>query len=179
MRRASDRVEGWLAMSLLLVFAVVAPFAGVWTAHSTYRAVLQRQTDDRLRRFHVEAVLLEGAVVPGRTDDAGVFAAEPVARARWTAPDGSSRLGIVQVAAGDPAGRQVSLWIDDHGEPIGPPAEVHPRTDAVAAASAVVLLLAGALFAVGLATRRLLDHVRIRSWRNEWLEVGPRWTRHR
>jgi len=38
-----------------------------------------------------------------------------------------------------------------------------------------VAVLVAARFAV----RGLLNRRRMRSWRDEWLEVGPRWTRQR
>jgi len=42
-----------------------------------------------------------------------------------------------------------------------------------------VLLLAAALAAIWLLCRRLLDRRRLRTWQDEWLEVGPRWSKYR
>jgi hypothetical protein len=179
MRRASDRIETWLTVSLLVVFVAAAVWAGGAAARMVYRADLRQQTWNRTHLFHVEAVLLEDPVVPGTADDAGSPVTPPMARARWTVPGGSQRVGIVQVAPDDRAGSRVATWIDDHGALSGPPGEVSPHTDAGLGATAAVLCLAAALFFVRQVVRGLLYRRRIRSWHQEWLEVGPRWSRHR
>jgi hypothetical protein len=42
-----------------------------------------------------------------------------------------------------------------------------------------VLLVGAALAPIWLCCRRLLDRRRLRTWRDEWQEVGPRWSEHR
>lgn len=179
MRRASDRIEALLAASLLLFFLVATPYAGGWAARSVYRADVRQQAWDRLHLHYVYGVLIEDPQALGVTDSTGLPVAQSVARARWTAPDGSLHIGTVQVTATDRAGGRIALWLDDRGAPSGPPAQLSPRTDAVAAATGVALGAAAFLGAAYLAARRLLDRRRLRSWQQEWLEVGPRWTRHR
>lgn len=179
MRRASDRIEALLAASLFLCFLVATPLAGGWVARSVHRADLRQQASDRLHLHNVEAVLIEDPQALGVADGTGLPVAQSVARARWTAPDGSVHVGTVQVAATDRAGGRIALWIDDQDLPSGPPAQLSPGADAVAAATGVALGVAAVLAAVHLAVRRLLDRRRLRSWQQEWLEVGPRWTRHR
>lgn len=179
MRRSSDRLEGWLTALLLLAFVVAAVWAGGATARGIYRSELRQQAWNSVHVFHVEAVLLEDPSTPGAARDAGSPLAQPVARARWTAPDGSLRTGVIQVDPEDRAGRQITTWIDDHGALSGPPEGVSPHTDATLAATGVVLCLAVLVALARRTVRTLLDRRRMRSWQQEWLEVGPRWSRRR
>jgi hypothetical protein len=42
-----------------------------------------------------------------------------------------------------------------------------------------VLGLLCALVLIGASVRIALNRKRMRAWKNEWSEIGPRWTRHR
>jgi len=166
LRRGSDRLEGWLNAVLILVFLVVGTALAGHTARTTYRDELRAAASERAHRHQVWALLLE----PPAPD---------IARARWTGPDLSAHVGQVVVPPTAAAGSWLLLWVDDRGEVTSPPSRRRPATDATEVAVAVVLVLAAALAALRLVARHLLDRRRLRSWQEEWTEVGPRWSRYR
>jgi hypothetical protein len=175
MRRRSDRWEiGWVAV-LLLAFLAGLPFIAYAAARDAYRDDVRQQSWNRAHRMHTEAVLLADAPPPA----AGSMTDSTVALARWTAPDGTTRLGTVQVVAGRRAGTSVGIWTDEHGAATTEPAGVHPRTDAANVAVVVMLGGGAALVLLRVLLRVLLHRRRLQSWQQEWLEVGPRWSRHR
>jgi hypothetical protein len=138
----------------------------VAVAGSTYRSQARQVAWERAHRHQVWAVLMEKP-------------AGPSARARWTGPDRVPRTGPIPAGPADTAGTWLQVWVDDRGALTGPPSRRRPVADAVQAAAGVVLALAAALLAVGMAARRLLDRRRMRAWQAEWMEVGPRWSRYR
>jgi hypothetical protein len=91
--------------------------------------------------------------------------------AAWTAPNGSGRVGEIDVPAGTPAGRVVGVWVDANGAPVPPP----PASDPVSAgfgAGVGVLVAAMAL----IASLRVRDARRGRRWDAEWADLEPRWS---
>jgi hypothetical protein len=179
MRRPSDRWEATAAALLLVIFLAGAPLAAFFAGRAMYADDIRQQAANRSHHLHVEAVLLDDAASPYTSDDAGPTVTVKVARAQWTAPDGTSRGGVVEVAPGDRAGAKVTVWVDNHGSPSTPPATVHPAFEAATAATAAALGVAVLLIVVRLILRFVLHRRRMRSWQQEWLEVEPRWTRHR
>jgi len=59
LRRASDRIEAWLTLVLVLTMLVVAPGVGWWAARTTYQNDMRATAWDRQHRFPVDAVLLD------------------------------------------------------------------------------------------------------------------------
>jgi hypothetical protein len=178
MRRRSDRIEGWLTTSVLLIFLAAAPVAGGVAGRATYRADVREQRWNQTHFFPVESTLLADATQPF-TGSNGVLVDVEIAPASWTSADGVARQGIVVAEAGDKAGRRVVVWTDDRGEPTAAPTTPDARGDAIVAATLAVLGVATVLIVLTFVTRALLNRHRLRSWQHEWLEVGPRWTRHR
>jgi hypothetical protein len=171
LRRACDRTEVILLACLLSGFFVVVPLAAMITGTQAYGAGMRAERAERAAWRQVPAVLLVTAAAPG---DAGH--AVPV-KARWTAPDGARRAGLVTAPPGTRAGRTVTLWVDASGQPTGAPLQPTQVIDraigaAVIAAAAAVsgLLCSGAL------ARWVLFRRRLAAWGAEWQAVGPRWT---
>jgi len=179
MSRGSDRAEGWLTVTLLLLFVVAAPLLGFWAGNLAYRSEKKEHDAVRLRLTRVDAVVIDAAAEPGPTDGTGMPVQIWVARARWTAPTGEYRAGYVQLAEQRPAGDHIGLWIDQHGLPAMGPRRAQPGTEAAVAASAAVLCLLSLLIIVRVSARVVLDRRRMRSWQQEWDDVEPRWTRRR
>ena len=99
-------------------------------------------------------------------------------RARWTAPDGRARAGLIPVTVAVAAGQRVRVWVDAVGTPTGPPLTTGTvvADEARAAAVAVIMLGVFLLCLMG-AGRQLLDRRRLAGWERAWAAVGPQWTR--
>lgn len=164
LRRTSDRAESLLVFLLVITFLAGAPLLAWAAGEASYRSDLRAQAWEREHVFPVEAVLAENAVAE-------------FAKARWKAPDGSAKEGLVQVTAGDLAGTRVPIWVDRGGALQATPANHDPVAQAVTIGIAVALCLAAALTGLHRIARAVLDRRRDRAWTREWLEVGPRWSR--
>ena len=176
LRRASDRAEAVLLAALLLLFLAMAPVAAV-TAGG-WAAAAGRPAAGGGTPHHVTAVLLRDAPVLPRPAFRG--SAEPMVLARWVAPDGTARTGMVYARAGTPAGQTVETWINDSGRRVNAPPSARDRAInetllALLAVVAVGLVLAGA----GLAGHRLLERRRLAAWDVSWSATGPQWTGRR
>src|SRR4051794_13083778 len=113
LKRRSDRVQ-MFARFLVALSLVAAPLIAVAVANDTtahLEAVARAEAEERSR---TTAVLLEDA---GPLVDAGSDTSADLVRAeaRWTAPGGTSRVGIVRVAPHAPAGTSVTVWVDEEG----------------------------------------------------------------
>jgi hypothetical protein len=173
LRRPSDRLEGFLVMLLAAAFltaAAAAPFFGerLYESQRTAAARLHPATATLTQSGPSDAYL-----TPGQ------------AAARWRAPDGQQKKGILTTAtapgiSGAAAGARVQVWLTVSGQPEAPPV-----TFAEAMFSAVVMATA-ALGAAMIALlicywlgRLALDRRRLARWASEWSLTGPRWTARR
>ena len=173
LRRACDRVEAALAAGLLAAFLIAAPLLALFAGQWAYGTSVRAQRAALATRHLVPATLLAGA--PAQT----IYCCAMV-RARWTAPDGTRRVGWVPAPTGGWAGSTVRVWVDRSGRRTGPPltdSQVANRVilAAVAAPTAVVITLLGA----GVLAHWVLDRRRLAAWDAEWRATGPRWTRPR
>jgi hypothetical protein len=178
LRRGSDRVETVVLGVLLAVFLAAAPFAahatGSW-AYATYARQAQAQ---RAVLRQVPATVLQAPTKLTAFPGAGVI---PLgADARWRAPDGQARTGLVFVPVGATAGSTVLVWVDHAGRLADPPlGHAQLATRALLAEEAAVAVLAIALAVIGWLARRSLNRRRMAAWDAEWLATGPRWTPRR
>jgi flavin-binding protein dodecin len=174
LRREVDRIEASIFAGLLVAFLIGAPLLALgagWWEHGAAAAEQRAQRSVHL----VTAVLLQD--VPDIVVGTGAWDAG--ALARWAAPDGKSRVGLVLDTAGAKAGSRLRIWVDGSGRQAYPPLTGHGVRARVITAAA----LASAAFAVMLLTvaaglRWLLNRRRLAGWGAAWAEVGPRWTRH-
>jgi len=172
LRRPVDRKEARLIVGLLVIFLLASPLVAVLGAHLSYAASLRDMHAQRSWR-EVTATLVENATgSSATTGDAWA----PVAEARWTAPDGRARHGILAVDGSARAGQHIAIWVDGAGRPTMSPipkigAVVSAVTIGLAAAGflALLLILAGWLMRLALNRRRLAD------WDTGWSTVEPRW----
>jgi hypothetical protein len=174
LRRTLDRVEAAILAGLAIAFLAGAPLAAVTAAHVA--AAVGARTAQAQRSWHqVPAVLL--ADVPG----SGYGRSGPVARARWAAPGGRARSGIVRASPGARAGSTVPVWVDAGGHLAKAPplrlAQVNEQ--AVLAAVAASGALGYLLPCVGLLACGMLARRRLAAWDADWRATEPRWTRRR
>lgn len=178
LRRGCDRAETVVLGALLIAFLAGAPFAaraaGDWAYHLSARTA-QAQ---RAAVHQVPATLLQSAAPWQAYPDAGGIA--PVADARWRAPDGQVRTGMLLVPVGAAAGSTVLVWTDRAGRLTDPPLnQTELVSRAQLAAGGAVGALAAALWVAGGLVRRFLDRRRLAAWDAEWLANGPRWSPRR
>ncbi|MGW1541701.1 Rv1733c family protein [Streptomyces sp. NPDC002309] len=172
--RRSDRVEAWV---LLGAWALTVP-AGLLAGQTVGRAVEGEPARERVEWRRVEARLTQPV---GGSSPAG-FGAPGIERVwaevRWSAPDGSERIGQARVRPGSAVGTPVTVWTDRQGrlvtEPTTPSeARVRARlVGALAGLGAAALPLAG-----GRLLRDRLERARLDQWETDWARFDALWRR--
>lgn len=177
LRRRIDRVETVLRLLLVLGFAVAvwifAPVTGRIAAADGIRQVRQESSWRQ-----VTAVLLRPS--PPQYYGYGSLATYWVP-ARWQAPSGAVRKGVVPTRAGARSGSAISIWVSWAGRPTGhrPMTASLVRVRAILIEFLTVASLALVAAAIGGLIRWLTNRRRIREWGLEWACFGPRWTARR
>ena len=172
LRRPVDRKEARLIAGLLVIFLLASPLVAVLGAHLSYAASLRDMHAQRSWRA-VTATLVENATDSSATTG-DTWA--PVAEARWIAPDGRARHGILAVDGSARAGQHITIWVDGAGQLVMSPM---PRIGAVLSAVTVGLAMPGflalLLILAGWLVRLALNRRRLADWESEWNTVEPRW----
>lgn len=172
LRRAADRIETAVIVSLVAAFLTAAVAAACFAVH-LYQ--YERTAAAGLR----PAVAVLSQPGPVATTPAAVVAA------RWRLPNDTKRSGtLTKVTAPGiydaPAGTSVRIWLDRSGEPQAPP----PSSEGMILSA----VLAGITATVGatlmlilcyIFCRTVLDRRRLAGWESAWAAIGPRWTSHR
>lgn len=173
LRRRSDKAEAWV---ILLAFVLVV-LGGAAAAVLTWTTAWNTAEEQRAERQRVSAVVMKDA----DTTERETFYKAPNADTtrvpvRWTAPDGTSRQGTVEVPDGSKAGTTVPVWVAPDGTQTGPPAGT---VTAAFQSGLCAALAAGAVTAVVCAAqsgvRGRIDRHRAEEWERAWAEVEPRW----
>ncbi|AQA11684.1 Rv1733c family protein [Streptomyces malaysiensis] len=175
--RYTDRLQGWIALALLLLVPVLglgAMFVAGGAAQHHYRAAAEHRKETLHR---TTAVLIHDA--PGHPEPGSAEARETryPATVRFTDPDGRTRTAKADVLPGLAAGSSVHVWVDKDGaiaEPPMPDAQIRSRTMGWALIAFVTVTLAGA--AVYRCTTVVLRRRNLAEWDTEWAETAPRWT---
>jgi hypothetical protein len=175
LRRRSDVIAAWLLPTAIVLFFGLCPVLYAVTGMKVRadNAAVQRA---EATGHHANAELLQAAAGPqqsGRGSNTWTVLA-PIRLVE----DGRAYDANYPVAAGTPAYTQVKVWLNRTGNLESPPltkAQVGNRVlaDTVVALAGLAVLLAGLAWAI----RRVLDRRRLAGWENEWLAVGPRWSR--
>ncbi|MGW7236715.1 Rv1733c family protein [Streptomyces sp. NPDC054804] len=180
LRRRSDLVEAWIALSVAVLLCVGAPLvgavAGLW-AHERARSVA---TVERAERHMVRAVVVGSTPEQLPTAEGGDREHAYQTDVRWTEPGKGTKTVLARVPAGTRAGDTVDVWFDRRGHGVAPPPDevaVWQHTVTVGlcgtgGAAAVVLLGHGVV-------RRVALRHRLAEWEQEWARTGPDWTRGR
>lgn len=177
LRRRVDRLKATIALCLLVAFLAGAPLLGLLAGRAVYQAGLASQRTEQADWHPVTAVLLARSPVQHTIRGTGI--GTPV-RARWTAPDGRVRTGLVQAPPGARAGSTLRIWVTSAGRlttrPLQP-FQVSDQADLAglgAAAGFGVVLLIG-----GIGASRWLDRRSLAAWGADWRATAPRWTSRR
>jgi hypothetical protein len=168
--RRADRIEAAIFAGLVAIFLITAPVLAAVAGRMIDAKDLREQHAERTWR-RVPATVLGVASTPDGWES-------PALTARWTAPDGRRREGVIPVVSTVPAGQQLPIWVDSAGRQVGPPVD-GARIDRDVAAAAIVasLALAGVLALAGGCVRIGVNRYRIAGWEASWNAVGPQWSR--
>jgi predicted PurR-regulated permease PerM len=174
LRRRVDRAEAAVMTALLAVFLIGAPVLMIVAARVTDSAGTRQQHAERAWR-EVPATLLQTAA--NQADPSYGWGGVWVS-ARWRAPDGQRRTGLVAVGPAAVAGQHVPVWVDAAGRLTSSPLSSYDVWgNVVLAAVTVPIVLAVALSVVVGCVRIVLNRRRLAGWDRAWCAVGPRWTR--
>ena len=174
LRRHVDKLESAVVVCLVIGFLVAAPLLAIY-AVSQVRAAGARQMQSEASWTQVPAVLTqaarEGLVgLDGEWDTSWVTA-------KWTAPDGARRNGLVAVELNARAGQHVMEWVTQTGQ-LSPPklTAVGLADQEAMAAIAVSVGLAMLLSITGCVVRVVANRRRMAGWTKAWEAIGPRWS---
>jgi len=179
LRRRTDRIEALIRAALLAVFLVGAPLFGTGLGQWVHQGGLSEQRAQQSWHQTPAVLLATTPAVPSYAFRLSWQNGVPV-RARWSAPGGQQRSGVVPAPPGSRAGQLVQVWVDGSGRTTGPPLLGAELTRRVISAEVLApLALAVVLLFVAFVVRWLLNRRRLRDWEVGWASIGPRWTRHR
>jgi hypothetical protein len=157
--RVSDRIEAVvLVLAVALSLLAVPVAAAVGTAvHDTRQRVYAEQAQDRQ--------MITGTVVDDSPTQ--VWRSKTMAvRARWFAA-GAEHTGAVKTRQPVKSGDSIDIWVDQNGFQVAPPTRT-AVDEAVAAALATWLGVAGAAAALFVGTRAALDRSRHARWQHDF-----------
>ncbi|HUC27012.1 MAG TPA: hypothetical protein VMA73_30320 [Streptosporangiaceae bacterium] len=172
LQRHVDRIESAIVACLVVGFLVAAPLLCLVAVRMAgAAAVREGQAESGWRP--VTAVLQQSAAagqIGGDVDASWVSA-------RWRAPDGAWRHGLVAVELNAKAGQRMTVWVTPAGQLMHPPLT---RADVleweVAGAMLALIGLAAVLVVAGGVVRVLANRRRMAGWARAWSATGPRWS---
>lgn len=167
--RASDRIQRWGRVLLVVIFLLAAPLASAATGRAVHDAETRHAATLSDTR-KVEARLISDAGGPAAVVGAQTTVRAPV---RWTQPDGTVRTAVVSVWAGSPAGTTVPIWTTAQGVATssGPATPGEVVASAWLTATGTFVVAAGLFIAVWKVFTKLVDSIRCMGWEKEWDEV--------
>ncbi|MEU5366193.1 hypothetical protein ABZ354_22415 [Streptomyces sp. NPDC005925] len=180
--RATDRAEAWLALGSLLLVLLLAPVAGTRVGGAAEESLQRAVRDQHRNRHPVRACVLRrlDRSLPD-TDPETSTGRDLRSRvlARWTAPDGTPRRGIVRAGLADPhPGDRFAMWTDRHGRKATRPLDSATATTHAFLAGLGAVLVTTAL--VETARRLVLWHMvrrRYARWDQAWDRAAQGWGR--
>jgi hypothetical protein len=177
LRRPMDKFEVAARIVLVIAFLVLAALLTPLTGRLASSSGMAQVRQDASWR-QIRAVVRHRA--PQQFYGYGSLSAYWVP-ARWTAPSGARRSGLVPVKAGTPQGAKVDIWVTAAGRftgrsPMTPGIVGFRRglTEYATLAALAVLLLG----LIGL-LRLVMNRRRMAYWEMEWACFGPRWSTRR
>jgi hypothetical protein len=173
LQRRVDRIESVIAACLVVVFVIAAPLLCVVAVRVAGAAgVREQQAESGWRP--VPAVLQQSAAagqIAGGDSDASWVSA------RWRAPDGRWRQGLVAVALNAKAGQRMTVWVTPAGQLMHPPLTRAEVLEWEATGATLAPIALAALMAVaGGIVRVLANRRRVAGWTRAWAATGPRWS---
>jgi hypothetical protein len=175
LRRRIDRAEAAMITGLIVVFLIAGPVLAVVVGHWLGSVGVRQQRAEAAWR-PVSATVLSGT--PPRWGSYAATAETVWVLARWTAPDGQTRLGPIPVSPPATVGSTAGVWVNRWGSLTGPPLLRSQLQARVAAATVLTPPVLGLLLCfAGHVGRALLAQRRMDAWDRAWRAVEPRWTK--
>ncbi|MER7015936.1 hypothetical protein ABT324_31255 [Saccharopolyspora sp. NPDC000359] len=178
LRRPIDRVAAGITVLLLMVAMIAVPVAGMFGA-SLHTGLSQRAAEAAVTTRPVEAVLTTGPEMNVPVSEVySNDALSSTAVAEWRTGL-RTHTATVQVPASASAGETVTVWVDEAGNRVPPPAsQGSVTTSAIFAALLVLLVVELTCFALITATQHLARRIGMRAWEREWLHLrhGGTWS---
>jgi hypothetical protein len=161
LRRASDRAEAGMVAALVVAFLLGAPLIALAGWQLAMATTFTTAHAEHAGWRPVSARLVTSAPFSYGYDDA--------VPARWQAPDGTERRGLIRVPPGTRAGTVVTVWAGHTGllthSPLKPS---QARIQAAFSAAMAVPFWGILLLCTGFLGRRLLDARRLAAWGADW-----------
>ncbi|GAB2803439.1 hypothetical protein GCM10027073_39980 [Streptomyces chlorus] len=176
LRRRSDVIEAWLLLATLVLTLFAGAVTGLVVAGTVDRSLAERRAASRT----APAVLVEDAAdaLPSPVTEDGSGDGRAWVKARWRAPDGTSRTGRAEADPGDKAGSVVIVWTDGAGRLVSePPGGADARFQTVMAGLTVAAATGGMVVLGGWLVRFRIRQRRSEEWEAEWRQVEPSWRR--
>ena len=174
LRRHVDRIESAIVAGLVVAFLFAAPLMCILAIHVAGAAAVREQQAERSWQ-PVTAVLAQSAAagqvgVDGAVDTSWVSA-------RWVAPDGAVRHGLVAVALNAKAGQRMTVWVTSAGQ-LTRPRLTRSQVLEWEAFGAILapVGLAALLVVAGGVVRVVANRRRLAGWTRAWEATGPRWS---
>lgn len=177
LRRRTDLVQAWIAVTLFLTVLTATPAAVVLVGDAARRHMERTAEDQADTRHHTTAVLVHDAPrhpEPGSVEAKGTR--YPVS-VRFTDRHGETRTAQAEVEPALTAGNTIAVWVSDEGKVTDPPLteqEVRDHTRGYTVLAAIAVPILGAA-AYACAHRRLERH-NLAQWGAAWARTAPRWT---
>jgi hypothetical protein len=176
LRRGIDRVEAGVLAGLVMVFLIGAPVAVAGAGHLARVAGL-RALRTQATWSQVSATVPRAA--PNQSESPGQLDAV-LLQARWTAPDGQSRSGLIATSPGVVVGDTARIWVSRSGSPTGAPRERSELLGWTPIAEVGAALVLALMFFLAVRLQRwLFERSRLSCWHRAWRAQGPRWTGQR
>ncbi len=174
LRRRVDRLEAVIMIALMLTFVVAAPLLGITAGRLAGASGLARVRAESGWREVPAVLLVSGAEGVAAAAGDGNVAWVP---ARWTAPAGGARKGIIAVDPNAQAGARVQIWVTRAGQLTHAKITGADLANRIAMGVLLAVLSAGVLLAAAAwAVRVLANRRRLASWTQAWAATGPRWS---
>ncbi|MFE2476060.1 hypothetical protein [Streptomyces sp. NPDC059389] len=174
LRRPADRTRRRWNIAFVLSFLIALSF-GVVVTTAVWDAESRTAREAARHRHRIEATTVGAAERAVSNRSGGT--SRTVAPAVWEYPAARQHSATISVPFGTPAGRTVTIWVDDAGRETEKPSSEAQRALAAAAAGAGSFTLLA--LATGAVVRVRLFRVEARSraqWEDEWEAVEPRWS---
>jgi hypothetical protein len=169
LRRGADRVQAWTGRAVIVLAALLLPFAAFVAGSSAYHA--------SEHAAHVQATERRQATATttGKTDSTTAAPLVPVP-VTITGPGHHPYPAFARVRPGTPVGTRLHVFVDNRtGRVVPPPHDARLQTAAMAVTSTALvggLLVWGGLWLLGV----LVDRWRLVRWQREWRVVEPLWS---